>query len=307
MQHWLYMSRKRVFIGLLAISCALPQWESSAGEWRDGVTVTVGSRRTALGDDIDYALFVPADGSSLAGPPYPALVLTHGFARDYGRHIASAVEYAGHGILVMTPNMAPEGGGAIGPQRVVQNTVDHVQWLAAKGVTRGDPLFGLVDVHRMALAGHSAGGAVSFEATTELQRSGMGPLALVLLDAVPYASTLAKAPALEPLPLLSLRSEPGACNANASVGRLVERMTFVVSDLRIVGATHCDPENPSDISCEIVCGRSEESNRETYLKLTDVFLRNVFGRDGPEASSFERFVRRLERRGLVEILSLPAP
>jgi hypothetical protein len=84
-------------------------------------------------------------------------------------------------------------------------------------------------------------------------------------------------------------------------------MTFAVNDLRIVGSTHCDPENPSDISCEIVCGKSEGSNRETYLKLTDVFLRNVFERDGQPAPSFERFVRRLERRGLVEIFSLPAP
>jgi len=293
-----------LFIALLA---GPPAQQALAGEVDYDVTLTSGSRKTALGDLIDYLLFIPRERVGLNGPPYPLLVLTHGFARDYGRHVASAEEYARHGILVMTPNAAPGGGVALQPQRVVKNTADHVRWLARKSEKPGHPLFGMVDARRIALAGHSAGGAISFEAAVELQRGGPSPLAVVLLDAVPYASTLSKAADLEPLALLNIRSEPGPCNAGGSVADLMDALLFPASDVRVTGATHCDPESPTDLSCQLVCGKSGGTKNRTYLRLSDVFLRNALDAGAQGTPRFERIVRRLDRRGDVEIISLPSP
>ena len=218
---------------------------------------------------------MPAPANALPEPPFPAVILTHGFARDYGRHVDTALFLAGRGIAVMTPNMVSFLGLLPAQRRNIRNTADHARWLVARTADPADPLYRLIDPERIALMGHSAGGAVSFEAALHLQEEGRPAAALVLLDAVPYPRTIRNAARLHPLQLLSLRAEPAACNALGSVSGLVDALGFAADDLRVVGATHCDPEGPTDIACSIACGGSNAAKSTTFRTLIYLFLQEA--------------------------------
>ena len=131
--------------------------------------------------------FIPQSGPGLPQPPYPAVILTHGFARDKKFHRKNARYMAERGILVLTPNMSSLLGGERAQIKNMENTVDHIKWLITRSENPGDVLYGLIDPNAMGLAGHSAGGAVSFEAAIRAQTSGYPVAALCLLDAVPGA------------------------------------------------------------------------------------------------------------------------
>lgn len=262
------------FLFILALSIFGPAVTANES---DPVDITRGTRLTQTGDRIDYLLVIPRTSAQSVSLPFPALVLTHGFARDYGRHLDTAIAYASAGIIVMVPNLIESNERPIIGRREVANTADHVRWLIARAGDPVDALYGVLDPGRIALAGHSAGGAISFEATVALQSSGISPAALVMLDAVPYRRTLREAPRLRPLPVLSLRSEPGGCNANGSVASLESALAFSIESALISGATHCDPESPTDVVCALSCGGSSEFARAAYREQTEDFLRDSFG------------------------------
>jgi pimeloyl-ACP methyl ester carboxylesterase len=236
-----------------------------------------GTRRTSSGDVVAYSLFVPQALEGVAAPPWPAVVLNHGFARSKAYQRNHALYMAQRGILVMTPDMVSLLGGESAQLRNIANTLDHVQWLRQRAADPDDSLFGLVDPDRMAMAGHSAGGAVSFEAAIDSQTSAGPVAAVVLLDAVPWDRTIERASQMQPLALASLRSEPSACNRNGRVLDVLQGLSFPVPDVRIIGATHCDPENPSDCLCGITCGPASPSSKALYQELMYLFLRDAFG------------------------------
>jgi len=77
---------------------------------------------------------------------------------------------AQRGIVVLTPDMASLFGGEAAQLGCIADAVADVTWLAERSATPGDSLVGLVDPVRIGLAGHSAGGAVSFEAAATALR-----------------------------------------------------------------------------------------------------------------------------------------
>jgi pimeloyl-ACP methyl ester carboxylesterase len=199
----------------------------------------------------------------------------HGFARDRQFHRDNARYIAKRGLIVMTPDLVSLLGGEASQKRNISDIVDHVAWLTSRSGTVGDVLEGRIDPSRIGLAGHSAGGAIVFEAAAQAQ----SPLATVnavgLLDAVPWSRTLAQADAFPAIALASVRSESSPCNANGSVRSLLARLPFRVEDVRIVGATHCDPENPSDRLCDTICGASSPKRQRLYRTLMYLFLRDA--------------------------------
>jgi hypothetical protein len=58
---------------------------------------------------------------------------------------------------------------------------------------------------------------------------------------------------------------------------VLQGLSFPVPDVRIIGATHCDPENPSDCLCGITCGPASPSSKALYQELMYLFLRDAFG------------------------------
>lgn len=263
------MIRAALFVLLCAIAAA-----SRADVF--AVSVESAVRRTTAGDDVAYDLYIPIAQEGAPQPPWPAVVLTHGFARSKSYHANNARYLAERGIITLTPNMISLLGGDSAQLRNIENTVDHVVWLRSRGADPNDSLFGLVDGARIGLAGHSAGGAVSFESAVECQGRPVPLAALCLLDAVPWDRTVTRAASLRPLSFASIRSEPSACNANGSVVGLIDSVTFPADDIRIVGATHCDPENPTDWQCTLFCGGTSSQRRAIYQRLLYLFFQDAF-------------------------------
>lgn len=264
---------------LWALSLALMIPSCTSGTLPEGpfpVDIENGTRRTTTGDDLRYDLFIPIAREDLPPPPWPAVILTHGFARDRTFQRNNALYLAQRGIVVLTPDMVSLLPGESAQLRNIANTTDHVEWLRQRAADPQDRLAGLVDPQRIGLAGHSAGGAVSFEAAIELQQQGRQAAAVVLLDAVPWDRTLEQASDLAAMPLVSLRSEPANCNANGRVLELLRALTFPAADVRIVGATHCDPENPTDMLCTLVCGGGSRDAQQTYQRLLYLFFQDAF-------------------------------
>jgi pimeloyl-ACP methyl ester carboxylesterase len=260
-----------------------------------------GTRQTPTGDRLEYTLFVPQPRENLPPPPWPGVVLTHGFARDKGYHQYNARYLASRGMVVLTPDMATLLTGETGQIRNISNLVDHVRWLVARAELEGDRLRGVLDKNRIGLAGHSAGGAVTFEAAVRAQQSETPVQAVCLLDAVPWERTLRQAGEFPSIALASFRSEPSACNANGNVRSLLARLPFPVDDVRIVGANHCAPENPSDELCILVCGADKKGPRALYQRLLYLFMRDAL--DAPRFDTDEETLQqalvRLEGDGRV--------
>ena len=240
------------------------------------VRVEHGTRRTTAGDHVDYSLFVPQADRSSAVAPHPVAVISHGFARDRRFHADTACALAERGIVVLTPNLVSLLGGEPAQLRNIANLVDHVRWLRSRATDEGDPLVGLLDPARIGLVGHSAGAAISLEATIELQDAGETVGALMLLDGVPWPRTVERADDLRELPFACVRSEPTSCNADGAIRGLLAQLPFATDDLIVVGGTHCDPEAPTDLLCRLACGGSTDHARAAYQELIRAFLGDAF-------------------------------
>jgi len=264
-------------------------------------------RETTLGDEVAYDLYVPVPAASRPAPPWPAVVLNHGFSRTKRYHSRTARYLARRGIVVLVPNQVSLLGGASAQARNVANTRDHVEWLFARAGDRRDTLFGLVDPLRTGLAGHSAGGAIAFEAAVapgpELQ-------AVLLLDAVPWLGTLGVADRVDVPSFASLRSEPSPCNAAGSVLSLLSRLAFATEDVKLVDATHCDPEGPTGALCPVVCGGTSVRARSRYRRLTYLFFQDALGVPTvePRPDTYDAALLRGVGRGTIEVTPIaPGP
>ena len=289
---------------LLFAACLLTAVPAGAGLF--DVQVETGTRTACTGDAVSYSLFIPQPADGLPPPPWPAVVLNHGFARTKKAHADNAFFMAQRGLVVLTPDQVGLGGAGVREKNIAV-TLDHLDWLRSRSDTPDDPLEGLVDWYRMGLAGHSAGGALSFEAAARSQSASFPVSAVFLLDAVPWRSTLEAASTLTPLPLGSLRSEPASCNAEGAVRELLRELSFPVDDLLLVGATHCDPENPTDALCRWFCGGSTALMRSLYRRLMLLFFQDAFDMPPVELVfvDYEATLKWLEGQGLVAREALP--
>lgn len=254
-------------------SCCPPGPTLPAGFYE--VSIERGWRRTVSGARVRYNLFIPQPDPALSPPPWPAVILTHGFARDRTHHRNNAMYLAERGVVVLTPDMAGLLGGEAAQLNRIADLVDHVAWLAERSAAPDDALTGLVDPACIGLAGHSAGGAISFEAAIESQGTPTPVAAVCLLDAVPWDRTIARAPDFPALPFASWRSESSPCNSRGEILHVLDGLTFLTEDVLIVGATHCDPENPSDALCALVCGCSTTERQFLYLEFLYLFVRDA--------------------------------
>ena len=272
----LIRQQSALLVGLLACalgSCCPSVTTPPAGVYQ--VEVEQGRRPTTSGKRVRYSLFIPQPDAALPPPPWPAVVLSHGFARDRTRQRNNAMYLAQRGIVVLTPDMAGLLGGESAQLNCIADLVDDVAWLAQRSAAPDDALTGLVDPARIGLAGHSAGGAISFEAAIDAQNTTTPVAAVALLDAVPWDRTIARAAGFPTMPFASWRSEPGPCNADGSVRSLLSGLPFPTEDVLIVGGTHCDPENPSDALCALACCRSTTGRQALYQQFLYLFVRDA--------------------------------
>lgn len=220
--------------------------------------ITTGTLPGRDGFQVGYDLFLPACSSSgfCAG-----LLLLHGFAGKRAHLAGHAARLARTGCVVLLPDMSSlfYGPREAAQLRNVYALADHAEWLISQRCADGRQL---VDPTRLVLGGHSAGGAVAFEACSELDRRGGAAraAACVLLDGVPWPRTTREAGGfpLERTLVVSLRSEPSAWNMYGEVRKALAAAVRGSSschlderliDVKILGSKHADAIDPKTSQC----------------------------------------------------------
>lgn len=259
------------------------------------IAAETGRGRIVPGVQTAYTLFLPRRTAGLPGPPWPSLVLIHGFGRDRTYHRNTGAYLARRGIAVLTPDMESLFAGEPAQHKNIALVAGCVNWLAQRSADPKDALAGKLDPRRIALAGHSAGGAIALEGAAKCQESSTPAAALCLLDAVPWPRTLACAAELRPIAFCSLRSDPGACNAGGTALALLGHLPFPCQDIHILGASHCDPEDPTDAACTLFCGKGTARSRSLYRQLLHFFIRDALRAPCPDGhrESYASLVQRL--------------
>mmetsp|Transcript_9061 Transcript_9061/g.10402 ORF Transcript_9061/g.10402 Transcript_9061/m.10402 type:complete len:346 (+) Transcript_9061:3-1040(+) len=151
-----------------------------------------------------YALFYPfgATTESEIAEKAPLLIVLHGYGGNYKGYVEYAELLASFGFIVFVPNMSSMNGLLKSTrhakrQKNIEAINEHLKWLIGRSETATDSLFGKIDTSKVALAGHSAGGAVAFEAACIVQNDTSSPQvqvkAIVFLDGVPWLSTIKRA------------------------------------------------------------------------------------------------------------------
>lgn len=84
-----------------------------------------------------YDLFIPQADPVLPPPPWPAVVLRHGFARNRTRQRENAMYLAQRGIVVLTPDMASLLGGEAAQLDCIADAVADLAWLAERSTSPG--------------------------------------------------------------------------------------------------------------------------------------------------------------------------
>ncbi len=201
-------------------------------------------------NQMSYTLYLP-EGASDA----PLVVLGHGFQRDRGKMAVMAEHMASHGVRVVAPEYC---------HMTVIDT-DHPQ-NAADQIALAAALSGGASVIH---AGFSAGGLSSLLAAVD----DSAVLAWLGLDPVDRDDmALGAAPNLT-VPAFAIEGEPGNCNDDGNGGVHLANLAPQGWTTHVIGATHCDFEDPTDIACTTFCGDGgTEDQRETIRVLATAYV-----------------------------------
>lgn len=235
---------------------APPRWTPRRLAWFAALwgATTCGAHRSA------ETASLPMDGRAAAvdlywpvgAGPAPLVVVAHGFARSRHRMVGwgEALAQRGYAAAVPTlPYLAAHTDNASG-------VVDLVQGLRSRHPERIDP-------DRLVLVGFSAGGLVTARAAAELS----GLRLWVGLDPVDSGQVAEHAAAALAVPGLALFAEPHGCNADGNGLAVARAWRGPALSARVRGATHCDPEWPSNGSCALFCGAADPDRADAFADL----------------------------------------
>ena len=256
------------------------------------------NERVAAHDSrVRYALHLPPAELRPSGGS-PVVVLLHGFARDHRRHLGNAARFASHGLAVLTPDLTTLLTGERGRRDNVDHIFNHLEWLRARNADPEDALHRQLDLTRIAIVGHSAGGAIALEFAMAASETDSAPAAVVLMDGVPWRETIDRIRTSKAgNRVLSLRADDSVWNNRGSV-REVERIwPGPLTAIHLPGATHVDPEDPSSSVANWVVGSSPADQRSRFARLTATFLASQLLASADTERAFERCLAELVERG----------
>ena len=244
---------------------ALPQAASDPG---DPGPCAVASQTVYVNGDLETHIHYPNGdqcGTDIIAP-YPGIAFAHGFsmfgltngAEDNagnGHHLAS------WGYVVAIPVLPDDVEGRIADMQ------DVLSYLEEQTDTPGSFLHQQVDVERLAVTGHSFGGATILALSARDSRV----KAVVALDPVYHQGGPGGNPEIwDPdaegpdiaVPTCILGAPPSNCNSEADYAEIYPFVgaTHKASFL-IVGASHCDFMDPGNWACGLVCEGSTSTER----------------------------------------------
>jgi dienelactone hydrolase len=229
----------------------------------------------------DADLYLPASHDKA-----PLVIVAHGFMRskakmaDWGRHLAE------QGFAVAVPTL-PAWADHVRNARSIRELID---WTLANVPTAD------VDREHAGLVGFSAGGLATLLAANDPRvRVWVG------LDPADVAGKGAAAAKRMSAFALVLRAEPHSCNGHGNAQAIQDALTARSLCLMVRGATHADPEWPTDLLAEAVCGRSSEARRALFVRYATAALRSELlsdlkARAVLDAAEHDAGVRFLSRR-----------
>ena len=244
---------------------AMPQPAADPGE---PGPCTVATQTAYVNGNLETHIHYP-DGNQCSTEitaPYPAIAFAHGFsmfgltngAEDNaanGQHLAS------WGYVVAIPVLPDDVEGRITDMQ------DVLSYLEEQTGTPGSFLHQKADVERLAVAGHSFGGATVLALGARDARV----KAIVALDPVYHQGGPGGNPEIwDPdaegpditAPTCILGAPPSNCNSEADYAEIYPFVgaTHKASFL-IVGASHCDFMDPGNWACSLVCEGSTSTER----------------------------------------------
>ena len=200
---------------------------------------------------LSYTTFVP-----LGASPETLVVLSHGFARNRSVMREWAEHYASWGLAVVTPNLCHLSLLDVDQEA---NGVDLAS--LAEGLAPGQPVLYM---------GHSAGGVASTMAALE-DSDAQAVFGLDLTQSSDEGSVAARSLGVG---MWGLFADPERCNTDNN-GLEVLEAAPISRGLHLLGADHCDFENPTDLVCTLACAegsRSSDSIRQTIFGLSTAWL-----------------------------------
>jgi predicted dienelactone hydrolase len=218
------------------------------------------------GEVLATDLHFPDDGTGGLAPDAgacPVIAFGHGFARSKARHAELGARLASRGFVVLIPDF----GGA-DHSKNGDDLSALFDWARGEHERAGSRLFGRLDPDALGVGGYSAGGLAALLCGARDERV----RAVALLDPVDSGGLGEAALGTLRAPTTWSWSEPSACNAFGSAEDLHALAGAPKRGLDLIGATHCDPEEPSDVGCLLICGGDSEPMRELYRRhATDWF------------------------------------
>jgi hypothetical protein len=204
--------------------------------------------------------FAPTDAKAVRG----VVLFIHGFMRGPARHAVLASRLALEGHVVVLPDLeSPFADGA--------RTRDaaHALALLREALKAQDaarvPII---------LGGFSRGAGIALDAAANLDGAERARLAgVLLLDPVtgPVPQVLRDGS----VPVGLVTAPPAPCNALGRSFTPLRNALRPVLDVEIAGATHCDPESPSDFVCSVYCGAPDAARQARF---TDALVAFVLSR-----------------------------
>jgi len=286
--------------------------------------VAIAKGRTPGPFGVKFKLYVPR--KSRAG----CVILAHGFGGSPRMYSRLAKEICDRvGVVVFVPQLTDLLGGRRFTRDCLRERcghvfASHIDYLVERSETMGDILHDSVKWGSIMLAGHSAGGAVAFEAACALPKGSIK--GLLLLDAVPWQRTLRMAEGKRLLEqdrgimVLSLRAPPSSVNHYGLVTDLLlkalgpnenlNESETTVHDMVIRHAKHGDFATnfgtgilSSRLFPALGCISAGKARRDLIIELCEQFIGAVFVNEGqlqPFLSCCDSKHTDLERRGLEE-------
>jgi len=235
----------------------------------------VSSQIVSVNGSLETHVYYPNNNQCAAElkAPYPAIAFAHGFSMfglsngaadnaGNGEHLAS------WGYVVAIPRLPDDVEARIADLQAV------LSYLEAQTDTAGSFLYQKVNTNRLAVAGHSFGGATVLALAARDSRV----KAAVALDPVYHQGGPGSNPEIwDPdvegpeitAPTCILGAASSTCNSEADYDEIYPFVgaTHKASFL-IVGASHCDFMDPGQPFCTLVCGGSTDSRRTRLIQKT---------------------------------------
>lgn len=202
------------------------------------------------------------------GEPAPQVVVAHGFSRGR-RHMAGwGAALAERGMIAAVPTQ-PRLAAHARNGRALAALAEQGRAGLWPVAARGDG--------RTALAGFSMGGLTTLLAAASLEPPAAAWVGLDPVDARDLGAAAARGMST---PGLALLAEPAPCNAHGNAVAMLRHYGGPLRMLRVRGATHCDPEAPSDLLAQLACGRVNAGRQRLFFENAVGFLEAVLSGRG---------------------------